>query len=95
MGKLHRLKRRIEKSTLKRLGLRETELGELRKVASKAEARRRALRRHYIGMSRQHVYDALCQKVAQDVAAEEDARFLESIESTLAALRATSEASQR
>lgn len=84
MGKLHRLKRRIEKSTLKRFGLRETELGELRKVESKAEARRRALRRHYVRMrAEMEIVQAAAEASARDIVAEEDGRFFEVVNAAM------------
>lgn len=92
MGKLHRLKRRVEKSTLKRLGLRETELGELRTVTSKAEARRRALRRHYIGMCQRNIFEIMAAKAAADIAAEEDARCFAAIDAMVAEVTTTSTA---
>jgi hypothetical protein len=87
VGKLHRLKRRIDKSTLKRLGLKETELGELRKDVSKAEARRRALWEYFIRVCVQpDLVEAASQRASKDIAAEEDARFSALLEATAASM---------
>jgi hypothetical protein len=91
VGKLHRLKRRVEKSTLKRLGLKETELGELRHVESKAEARRRALRRYLVAIIQWDILEAVTAKATADIQEEEDRLFLKTIDAALAELQVTAE----
>lgn len=71
MGKRHRESRTALKRVLRRFGVRETELGEIREDISKAEARRRLLRR-------QEVQDAILARAVdrarQEIYAQEDQR---------------------
>jgi hypothetical protein len=85
--------RRIDKSTLRRLGVKETELGELRKTVSKSEARRQyLLRRHFCAMVQRDIFEIVATAAIRDLQAEEDARVL-AMHEVMAAQNATAESS--
>ena len=85
MGKKHREKRKLQKAQekgLKDAGFEENEWGELRHHMSKAEARRRFLRRVETEVRMYHqarfdVIDRIQQVAKEEIQAEEDARVFE------------------
>ena len=87
MGRLHRERRKREKSLFKVLNLptrlQETELGELRLGVSKAEARRRFLRKIVRREQEHSLLEELQRRATAEIQAEEDARFLAMLEELL------------
>lgn len=80
MGKRHRRKRQFAKILAFRFGIRETELGELTRHVSKAEARRvlveRRVNRDFI---EQQLVGELIARATAEVQAIEDAAFFEAV----------------
>jgi hypothetical protein len=72
MGKRHREARKVTKGILRRFGYYQTELGELRESISKAEARRRLLRRQEV---RDGILATAMQRAREEIWAIEDARI--------------------
>lgn len=86
MGKRHRRRRKWAKVILFRRGYQETELGELKRTMSKAEARLQLAKRiHFRWMAQGEILDALVRESTRQVQAIEDAAFLQTIDNAIAA----------
>jgi len=77
VGKRHRQKRKVAKVMALRLGVRETELGELRRSVSKAEARQFLIQK---ALAREKALVRLMARATADIQAMEDDAFVQSIE---------------
>lgn len=86
MGKRHRRRRKWAKVILFKRGYRETELGELKKTMSKAEARLNLAKRIYFRfMAESEILEILVTESTRQLQAIEDAAFLETIGNAIAA----------
>jgi hypothetical protein len=81
MGNRARKERAKYKAFIRKNGLYENELGELKKRITKAEARRRLVdrflfRRQYLSMMEADIMEAAIQKAHEEIIQIEDARIL-------------------